>query len=171
MNPDNIARRPLVGVGVLILNKNQLLVGRRRGEPSPGYYGLPGGHLECGERFEDCARREVMEETGLMVSSMESIGMINLYSNDMHYVDFNFLAKYQEGNPIVRESDRVEGWEWHDIYHLPSPLFQPSEAAIKFYLTRRTTRRFLSFLRKMLRITEDPFRLDGTAPREYKLLF
>jgi 8-oxo-dGTP diphosphatase len=171
MNTDYTTIRPLIGVGVLILNKNQLLLGRRKGEPSPGYYGLPGGHLERGERFEDCAKREVMEETGLLFFSMESIGMINLYSNDMHYVDFNFLAKYQNGNPIVRESDRVERWEWHDIHDLPTPLFQPSEAAIKFYLSRGATRRFLSFFRKMLHINEDPFHSDGTAPREYRLLF
>jgi 8-oxo-dGTP diphosphatase len=171
MNLENTAIRPLIGVGILILNKNQLLLGRRRGEPSPGYYGLPGGHLERGERFEDCAKREAMEETGLMFSSMESIGVINLYSNDMHYVDFNFLAKYQGGYAIARESDRVDAWEWHDIHHLPSPLFQPSEAAIKFYLSRRATIRLLMFLRILLRINEDPFRSYGTAPREYRLLF
>lgn len=54
-------QRPLVGVGVLIFQQGsqRCLVGRRKGAHGGGEYALPGGHLEHGESFEECARREV----------------------------------------------------------------------------------------------------------------
>ena len=60
-----IGHRPLIMAGacVLILNeKNQLLLQKRADN---GYWGYPGGALELGESFEECAKREVIEETGL----------------------------------------------------------------------------------------------------------
>ena len=73
-----------VGVGVFVLDRSsQFLLGERRGShgagayfilsqwalrfltPILGTYALPGGHLEPGESFEECAKREVLEETAL----------------------------------------------------------------------------------------------------------
>ena len=57
--------RPKVGIGVLVFNDlNQLLLGRRTSAHGEGEFGPPGGHLEFGESFEDCAIREVKEEAG-----------------------------------------------------------------------------------------------------------
>lgn len=39
----------------------------RKGSHGDGEWALPGGHLEMGESFEQCAVREVEEETGIMV--------------------------------------------------------------------------------------------------------
>jgi ADP-ribose pyrophosphatase YjhB (NUDIX family) len=51
--------RPLVGLGVLVVRDGKVLVGQRRGSLGAGEYALPGGHLEHGEGFEECAAREV----------------------------------------------------------------------------------------------------------------
>lgn len=61
-------KRPAVGVGVLIFNdKKQMLLGKRKGSHGAGTWCNPGGHLEFGESFEQCAIREVEEETGLKI--------------------------------------------------------------------------------------------------------
>jgi 8-oxo-dGTP diphosphatase len=57
--------RPGVGIGIKVLSKdNKLLVGKREKE---GLYGYPGGHLEKYESWEECAARELKEETGIEV--------------------------------------------------------------------------------------------------------
>ena len=57
--------RPKVGIGVLIVKDGKILLGERIGAHGSGLFALPGGHLEFGETFEETARREVEEETGL----------------------------------------------------------------------------------------------------------
>eukprot|EP00877_Chromochloris_zofingiensis_P007895 jgi/Chrzof1/3359/Cz12g22080.t1 len=51
--------RPRVGLGVIVQRGDKILVGKRLGSLGAGEYALPGGHLEFGESFADCAVREV----------------------------------------------------------------------------------------------------------------
>lgn len=70
-----IGHAPLVmtACGVLIENPNgELLLQRRK---DSGLLGLPGGAMEPGETFEEAARREVREETGLLVGELKLVGI------------------------------------------------------------------------------------------------
>ena len=49
---------PLVGVGVLLTRDNSLLLVKRKFDPDAGYWAIPGGHLDLGERVEIAAERE-----------------------------------------------------------------------------------------------------------------
>jgi ADP-ribose pyrophosphatase YjhB (NUDIX family) len=53
-----------------------------------GLWALPGGGMELGESIEDCAVREVKEETGLDV---EVTGLVGIYTNPHH------VMKYSDG--------------------------------------------------------------------------
>ena len=56
--------RPKVGIGVIIQKDGKLLMGQRRGAHGADTWCPPGGHLEFGETWESCARRETREEAG-----------------------------------------------------------------------------------------------------------
>lgn len=59
--------RPIVGVGGVIIDGDQVVLIKRRYEPLALRWSLPGGALEVGEHLEEGVARELLEETGLVV--------------------------------------------------------------------------------------------------------
>jgi len=94
---------PLVGVGALLTRDNSLLIVKRKFDPDAGYWAIPGGHLDLGERVEVAAEREAYEETGFMVKVSKLAGIIDkiMYDDsgkvEYHYVLINFFVKQIEG--------------------------------------------------------------------------
>ena len=123
----SLTRRPLVGVAVIVVRDGRVLLGRRRGSHGAETWSLPGGHLEYGEAPEECARREVTEETGLIVGQLVSAGFTNdlFRDEDRHYVTLFYRAKVADGEPTVREPDKCSEWRWFEPQRLPTPLFLP----------------------------------------------
>lgn len=58
-------------------NKLQLLLIRRGGHPYKGMWALPGGFLQKGETVEQCALREIFEETNVQPVSIMSVGVFS----------------------------------------------------------------------------------------------
>ena len=123
--------RPVVGVGVIVVREGKLLLGRRKSSHGRGHYSSGGGHLEYMEGFETAVRRELKEETGLEVSELRFLCVINLKQYaPKHYIDIGFIANWQGGEAKVVEPDKFESWDWYDLNALPEPLF----GAIPYYL-------------------------------------
>lgn len=79
-----VGHRPLIMTcaGVLLLNEKRELLLQKRADN--GLWGYPGGSMELGESFKDCARREVQEETGLICGKLEHF--MNVSGEEVHYV-------------------------------------------------------------------------------------
>jgi 8-oxo-dGTP diphosphatase len=126
-------QRPQVGVGVIVTRGRKVLLGRRKSDHGGGSWSFPGGHLESGERIEDCATREVREETGAQVS----VRLRGPFTNDLfpeerkHYVTLFVVADYVSGDIESREPDKCEQWEWFEWNNLPRPLFLPIQNLLK----------------------------------------
>lgn len=58
-----------------------------------GKWSFPGGHLDQGEDFATCAKRETLEETGLLIRALEVVAMTNdvFHEADKHYISI-FMA-------------------------------------------------------------------------------
>ena len=120
-------RRPHVGMGVLVMRRGRVLLGRRRGSHGEGYYAAPGGHIEFGESFEEAARREVREETGLEIADLKLLSVGNYVfkreDGERHYIDVDFVCEAPAGEPQLAEPGKCDGWDWYDLDDLPQPLF------------------------------------------------
>lgn len=122
-----LGTRPKVGVGIFVIKESSFLLGKRKGGLGDGTWALPGGHLEFGESFEQCAAREVLEETGLCVSNITCGPYTNdiFLKNSKHYITIYTIADYQAGEPLVMEPNKCEAWQWFSGRNLPTPLFLP----------------------------------------------
>lgn len=118
-----MAAQVRIGVGVFVLESSnepadnpRFLIGKRINSHGSGTYSLPGGHMEFGESPEQCAARELLEETGLNASNLHSLTFTNDYMpvEHKHYVTlFTVCVRQNESQlPQLLEPNKCEGWEW-----------------------------------------------------------
>lgn len=100
---------------------------QRQGAHGAGSWSIPGGHLEFGESFEDTARREVDEETGLKVKNVRFGAVTNdvFESEAKHYVTIWMLTDWESGTEENREPAKCLDMKWTDFDSLPDNLFLP----------------------------------------------
>ncbi len=116
--------RPKVGIGIMVFKDGKVLLGKRKSSHGTGEYAWPGGHMEYMESFEECAKREVREETGVEIKNVRFLRLMNLKTYaPKHYVDIGLVADWQSGEPQVLEPEKCESWDWYDPDKLPQPLF------------------------------------------------
>lgn len=133
---DEAHSRPLVAVGIIIVKDGKILVGERLSSHGAHTYQIPGGHFEFGKSFEEQARLEVEEETGLTdIEFKRPISLNNERVYGKHYVNIGFLTEWKSGEPGNPEPTKSRNWQWYDPTHLPKPLFAPSKGVIDAWLS------------------------------------
>lgn len=122
-----MSNRPKVGVGVIVRQNGRVLLGKRKNAHGEGAWAFPGGHLEFGESWEDCARRETVEEVGINIDNVRFGSVTNdIFEKEAkHYITIFLLADIGSGVVKTMEPDKCERWEWFDWNDLPQPLFIP----------------------------------------------
>lgn len=77
----------VIRMKILLINNGNIILGNER-----NIYQFPGGHLEENETFNDCIKREVLEETGIVINDSqikEPIFEISYYNKDYPQVGIN----------------------------------------------------------------------------------
>jgi len=110
--------------------RRELLLVRRGIEPFKGSWALPGGFLDYKETLEECAVREVAEETGLDVKPVELIGVYSKPDRDPrgHTVSAAFLCELKgHAETETTAGDDASEAKWWPLGKLPRLAFDHSD--------------------------------------------
>jgi 8-oxo-dGTP pyrophosphatase MutT (NUDIX family) len=135
-----VGNRPLIlpGAVVLIFNdKDELLLQHR----TDGGWGLPGGIMELGESLEETGRREVKEETGLIIGDLKLEGVFSgseyflkvENGDELYSVTAVYSTHGYEGEMKMDESESVD-LQFFSLEQLPDGLQKSYLDFIKHYL-------------------------------------
>ena len=118
--------RPFVGVGAIIVDDGRVLLVKRGHAPLAGEWSVPGGVLELGETVREGVVREVLEETGLAVETLELLGVFDRVVRDLdertlyHYVLIDFLCQRVSGELCAAgDADEARWFSAEELANLP----------------------------------------------------
>ena len=106
---------PRICVGTLVIRRAHLLMLVRGEEPRRGCIDLPGGFLEADEDLEAAARRELREETGLVVGRATLLGTYwDRYDlpgfGAFPTLNYYWLARWKSGVPRAGDDAAEAHW-------------------------------------------------------------
>lgn len=125
-----VGHRPLIlpgSVALVLDGEDRVLLMERR--QAPGSWGLPGGLMDLGESFEETARREVLEETGLTLGALRLLTVesgrsmhVQLPNGDEFYaLTAAFVARDHTGTPTPHPDEALR-LDWFPLDALPERM-------------------------------------------------
>ncbi|MGL5711536.1 MAG: NUDIX hydrolase [Paraclostridium sp.] len=131
----------LVATAVIVVTELNEILLQKRSEPY-GSWGIPGGLIELGESTESAGKREVFEETGVVVEDLKLIGVfsgeednyIKLQNGDEYYVVLvAYYTKCFTGT-LFADGDETLECRFFDISEIPDKLLKRHQTIIDRYL-------------------------------------
>jgi len=122
----NYPRPAVTADCVVITNEPQpkVLLIQRGAEPFKGAWAFPGGFMNMDETTEQCAIRELEEETGLKVAKVHQIGAYSKVDRDPRgrTITVAYLAIIDSPENVIGQDDAAKA-EWFPITELPHLAF------------------------------------------------
>ena len=108
-------KRPIVGVGAVVIHEERVLLVKRGKAPFPGMWCIPGGKVRYGETLQQAAEREIHEETGITIKAGEPVYAFDTIDTESgeqsyHYVVIDLQADYISGEPQARDDAQDVAW-------------------------------------------------------------
>lgn len=113
-------KTPSLTVDAVVFDKGgRLLLIRRKHEPFVGALALPGGFVDVGETVEDACRRELLEETGVVGSTLTLIGVYSDPNRDPrgHTCSVAYAVKARKYSAVAGDDAASVEWvsDWKRI--------------------------------------------------------
>lgn len=127
--------RPYLAAFVFLRRNGKIaLILRSNTEWMNGYYGLPAGKAETGERATAAAVREAYEEAGVRLreKDLSFVHLCHRHSSDstLAWIDVLFETAQWEGEPVNNEPHKHSELSWHN----PDSLPENTIPAVRHYL-------------------------------------
>lgn len=147
--PDSFRKEPVKKLALLLI--------RRAAHPFQGCWALPGGFLKPDETIEQCALREVEEETGVKPASLMSVGLFSAPKRDPRgwIISNAFVSVLGESEDSQRAGDDAGDAQWFEV------SLEEAEAQAMLTLTQGDV-----CLRAALRQTGSRFGMKSYAATE-----
>ena len=131
--------RPMLTADCAVVNpRGELLLVRRGGEPFKGCWALPGGFMEMDEAIEQCAVRELNEETGLVVdlADLRRVGGFSAPGRDPRGRTVTVAYAVHLAAPVTATAaDDAAEVRWWSLDELPPMAFDHNEIVKDAYTT------------------------------------
>lgn len=145
-----VGHKPIIlpgSVVIIVNNLNKVLLQKKHN----GNWGLPGGLMNLGESFEEVAKREIFEETGLII---ENLNLLNVYSGTKYYLKipngdelYSATAVYYTKNvsgDITIDYSESKDIKYFSMDNLPVDLTATDKEFIEEYIHLRRERKSLT---------------------------
>lgn len=138
--------RPAVTADCVVITKEaepKVLLIQRGADPYKGCWAFPGGFMNMDETTEQCAIRELEEETGLKVSTVRQIGAYSKVDRDPRgrTITVAYLAIIDKPAQVTGQDDATKA-EWFPLSALPELAFDHADimadAINSFHLLRKS---------------------------------
>lgn len=107
----------------------QILLIKRNNETFEGYWALPGGFVREAETLDQCATRELQEETGVIDVPCEGFATFSDPGRDPRgrVITFAYLALLSEPGPSLSAGTDADAAQWFSASQLPQLAFDHAD--------------------------------------------
>ena len=116
-------------VAILSLDRKEVVLIRRKNEPYKGCWALPGGFMDMNETIEQCAVRELKEETNIDADDLHLVGVFSKVDRDPRgrTVTVAYYGFADKNSVQIKALDDAAEIAWYKINDLPPLAFDHKE--------------------------------------------
>lgn len=133
--------RPALTADVVLFSDDmkEVLLIQRSNEPYRGCWAFPGGFLEMDETLEQCARRELREETGIEIGTLHEIGTFSTVNRDPRgrVITAAYCATVGKDTVKPMANDDAANAKWFSVENPPELAFDHEEILEKALKTTK----------------------------------